>query len=97
MTQTTHGLFRSAAFRLSLFYLAVFAAFAGALIAYMAWSTRVILANETRETIAAETRGLAEQYATDGIQRLVEAVAKRSQGPANALYLISSFSGESIT
>lgn len=97
MTTAAHGLFRSAAFRLSLFYLAVFAAFAGAMIAYMAWSTRVILANETRETIAAETRGLAEQYATDGIQRLVEAVAKRSQGPANALYLISSFAGESIT
>ncbi|MCB1479125.1 MAG: HAMP domain-containing sensor histidine kinase [Tepidamorphaceae bacterium] len=97
MTTETQGLFRSAAFRLSLFYLAVFAAFAGALIAYMAWSTRVILAAETRETIAAETRELAEEYAADGIQRLVEAVAKRSQGPANALYLISSFAGESIT
>ncbi|MFN0262880.1 sensor histidine kinase [Tepidamorphus sp. 3E244] len=89
-------IFRSAAFRLSLFYLAVFAAFAAAMIAYMTWSTRVILANETRETIAAETRGLAEQYAADGVQRLVEAVAQRVKGPANALYLVSTYAGNSI-
>ncbi|MCC0041144.1 MAG: HAMP domain-containing histidine kinase [Rhodobiaceae bacterium] len=94
MSAPVHGLYRSAAFRLTLVYLAVFTAFAGALIAYMAWSTRVILANETRETIAAETRGLAEQYAAGGIQQLVEAVANRSRGPANALYLVSAFSGE---
>lgn len=96
MIRPAQLLFRSAAFRLSLFYLAVFAAFAATMIAYMAWSTRVILANETRETIAAETRGLAEQYASDGIQRLVEAVDKRAQGPANALYMISSLAGRSI-
>lgn len=90
------GLYRSAAFRLSLLYLVIFAAFAGALIAYMAYATRVILATETRETIAAETRGLAEQYASGGIQQLVEAVARRSRGPANALYLVTAFSGESL-
>ncbi len=94
--QRRYGLFASAAFRLSLVYLAVFAAFAAALIAYMAWSTRVILADQSRETIAAEVRGLGEQYAAGGIQQLVAAVANRAEGPANALYLVTSFAGQSL-
>jgi signal transduction histidine kinase len=91
-------LFRSAAFRLSLAYLAVIALFAGVLIGYVAYSAASIFEARTRATIAAEVRGLAEQYAEGGIQRLASTVSARArrQTPDQSLYLLTAFSGARI-
>lgn len=91
-------LFRSAAFRLALAYLAVIALFAGALIGYVAYSAEAIFEARTRAIIAAEVRGLAEQYAEGGIQRLASTVSARSrrQTPDQSLYLLTAFSGARI-
>ncbi|MEM8877292.1 MAG: HAMP domain-containing sensor histidine kinase [Pseudomonadota bacterium] len=91
-------IFRSAAFRLSLAYLAVIALFAGALIGYVAYSAEAIFEARTRAIIAAEVRGLAEQYAEGGIQRLASTVNARSrrQTPDQSLYLLTAFSGARI-
>jgi signal transduction histidine kinase len=88
----------SAAFRLALAYLAVIAIFAGVLIGYVAYSAEEIFESRTRATIAAEVRGLAEQYAEGGIHRLASTVTARArrQAPDSSLYLLTAFSGARI-
>jgi hypothetical protein len=88
----------SAAFRLALAYLAVIAIFAGVLIGYVAYSAEEIFESRTRATIAAEVRGLAEQYAEGGIHDWPATVTARArrQTPDSSLYLLTAFSGARI-
>lgn len=89
-------LLRSTAFRLSLIYLAVFALFAGSLIAYISWNTRVIFTNQLADTIEAEVQGLAEQYRLGGVGRLAQIVQLRTRSPTNTLYLVTDFAGRQL-
>ncbi len=90
------GLLRSTAFRLSLIYLLVFAAFAVFLIAYISWNTQVIFSRQLVDTIEAEVQGLAEQYRIGGVRRLVQIVDSRTRSPTNSLYLVTDSEGNAL-
>ncbi|MGD9868978.1 MAG: sensor histidine kinase [Hyphomicrobiales bacterium] len=89
-------LYRSAAFRLSLLYMALFAAAAALSIGYIYWNTNVLLGHQLEQTIDAEIQGLAEQYRSGGIVRLAETVASRSRTPGNSLYLVADDAGQPL-
>ena len=89
-------LFRTTAFRLSLIYLTVFAISVFLILGYVAWSATRIFNEQIVETIEAEIGGLAEQYRTAGIRRLVAIVDRRSRQPGASLYLLTTFQGERI-
>lgn len=89
-------LFRTTAFRLSLVYLAIFALFAGAMLFYVAFSAGNLLREQNASTIDAEIKGLAEQYATGGLRRIVGVIENRVRQPGAALYLMTAPAGERI-
>ncbi|MDB5591372.1 ATP-binding protein [Enterovirga sp.] len=89
-------LVRTTAFRLSLAYLAFFAVSVFLILAYVAWNTTRLFNDQVLETIEAEITGLAEQYRTAGIRRLVAIVDRRSRQPGASLYLVTTFQGERI-
>lgn len=89
-------LFRTTTFRLSLTYLALFSAAAIVAITYIYWNTTVLLSRQLNQTIAAELKGLAEQYRAGGLEQLVRTVAERSGTPGNSLYLVADSSGQRI-
>jgi len=87
---------RTTAFKLSLVYLVVFTAAALFLLVYIATSTTDLLSRQLEETIDAEIKGLAEQYKSGGLNRLVRAVDARSRAPGASLYLLTDFAGNRI-
>jgi signal transduction histidine kinase len=89
-------LVRTTAFKLTLFYLTVFALFAVLLLGYFAWNTRRLITEQITETVDAEITGLSEQYRQGGIRRLVQIVDNRSRRPGSSLYLVTTSSGEGL-
>jgi len=89
-------LVRTTAFKLTLFYLTVFALFAVLLLGYFAWNTRRLITEQITETVDAEITGLSEQYRQGGIRRLVLIVDNRSRRPGSSLYLVTTSSGEGL-
>lgn len=83
------NLLRTTAFRLSLLYVAIFGAAAAAVVGYTYWNAQTLVSRQTDSTIEAELRGLAEQYALGGLQRLMQSVAERSSTPGSSLYLLT--------
>src|SRR5437763_7335994 len=90
------NLFRTTAFKLTLVYMVVFALFAAFLLGYFAWNTRRLITERITETIDAEIRGLAEQYRSGGIRRLVFVIDARSRRPGSNLYLVTTAAGEGL-
>lgn len=91
MTQpqtTVSNLLRTSTFRLAVIYLALFAASAITLLAYVYWNTAGFLARQTDEAVEAEIGGLAEQYRQGGLPLLVHTVIQRSRDPGSNLYLV---------
>jgi signal transduction histidine kinase len=89
-------LMKTTAFRLSLAYLITFLAFAGVTLVYVAWNARQLLDDQIRSTIAAEVNGLAEQYRTGNIRRLIFVIERRSREPGAFLYLLTTPQGERL-
>lgn len=89
-------LLRTTAFKLTLVYLVVFALFAAFLLVYFALNTRRLITEQITQTVDAEITGLAEQYNTGGIRRLVYVVEVRARRPGSSLYLVTSFNGEAL-
>ena len=89
-------LVRTTAFKLSLAYLVVFTVFAFATLGYVAWNAARVLDQQFVSTINAEITGLAEQYRTGGLRRLVNIVERRSRMPGASLYLVTTAAGERI-
>ena len=89
-------LFRTTAFRLSLAYLAIFTLFAGFILGYIAFNAGALLREQNATTIDAEIKGLAEQYATGGLRRVVGVIENRTRQPGAALYLMTTPAGERI-
>jgi signal transduction histidine kinase len=84
---------RTTAFKLSAIYLAVFSLFAIVFILYISYSTNVVLAQQLRDTIAEEIRGLAEVGRSGGLPGIVDAIEQRSHEPGASLYLITDVNG----
>jgi signal transduction histidine kinase len=89
-------LIRTTTFKLTLVYLSVFALFAIFLLGYFTWNTQRLINQQITETVDAEISGLAEQFRQGGIRRLVQSVDSRSRRSASSIYLVTTFSGESI-
>lgn len=86
MLQT--NLLRTSTFRLAVIYLALFAASAITVLAYVYWNTAGFLGRQTDEAVQAEITGLAEQYAQGGLPLLVHTVIQRSRDPGQSIYLV---------
>jgi hypothetical protein len=89
-------LLRTTAFKLSLFYLTVFATSAAMLLGYFAWNTSRLVTQQITETIDAEINGLSEAYSQGGIRRLVLVIDARSRRPGSSLYLVTTPAGEGL-
>ncbi|GBD41000.1 Sensor kinase CusS [bacterium HR39] len=83
-------LLATATFRLTLAYLGVFALSALALLAFVYEASVTFMEQQTRETIAAEARGLEEQYRQRGIVGLRTAITRRARANPDraSLYLL---------
>ncbi|MBK8175526.1 MAG: HAMP domain-containing histidine kinase [Rhodospirillales bacterium] len=84
------NLVRTTAFRLTVLYLALFSASVLAILGFIYWSTVAVLDRQTRATIEAEVKGLAEQYKERGLAGLIDVVRDRSGegGGRDSVYLL---------
>ncbi|HLJ72135.1 MAG TPA: ATP-binding protein [Roseiarcus sp.] len=89
-------LFRTTAFKLSLVFMALSAVGAGVVLSIVAFEVFALVDQESRQTIAAEADGLAEQYAQGGIRRLGYVIEQRTREPGSSLYLLTNFAGETL-
>jgi signal transduction histidine kinase len=89
-------LIRTTAFKLTLFYLAIFVLFAASLLGYFALNTRRLITEQITQTVTGEINGLSEQYSQGGIRRLVIVVDLRSRRPGSSLYLVTTPTGEGL-
>ncbi len=89
-------LFRTTAFKLSLAYLAFFAAGSAVVLGVVAWNANGLLDDQINQTVQAEINGLAEQYEIGGVRQLVEAIDRRTRLPGSSLYLVTNFAGETL-
>jgi signal transduction histidine kinase len=86
-------LLRTSTFRLAAVYLVLFAVSVSAVLAYVYWNTAVLIERQSDDTIAAEVRGIAEQYQQRGIAGVIDTVASRSQESAGAVYIFTNALG----
>lgn len=88
--QPRRRFFHTSVVRLSAIYIAVFALTTSVLLASIFVITRSAIDSETDSVIQAELQGLAERYATLGLQGLAEVIRDRSQGPdqTRSVYLL---------
>jgi signal transduction histidine kinase len=63
---------------------------------YVAFNAGALLREQNATTIDAEIKGLAEQYATGGLRRVVGVIDNRVRQPGAALYLMTAPAGEKI-
>ncbi|TVR11357.1 MAG: sensor histidine kinase [Salinarimonadaceae bacterium] len=89
-------LFRTTAFKLSLFYLAIFAVTIFLTLGYVAWNAQRLVNAQVIDAIEAEITGLAEQFERGGVRQLVRTINRRSRTPGASLYLITTRGGASI-
>jgi signal transduction histidine kinase len=89
-------IFRTTAFKLSVAFLAISAVGAGLVLGIVAFEVTALIDDETKQTIAAEADGLAEQYAQGGIRRLGYVIEQRTHEAGSSLYLLTSFAGETL-
>jgi signal transduction histidine kinase len=84
-------LLHTSIFRIALLYLLLLGMTLLAVLGVVYWSTVRLIDRQSDVTVEAEIRGLAEQYRTEGLPRLVEVVRQRS-GPGGApenVYLLT--------
>jgi signal transduction histidine kinase len=89
-------LFRATAFRLALAILALSAVGAGIVLTIIAWQVITVVDNEMGQTIEAEAKGLADQYAQGGVRRLGAVIEARARQPGSSLYLLTDPAGEPL-
>ncbi|GMR05802.1 MAG: ATP-binding protein [Gammaproteobacteria bacterium] len=85
-------LLRSSSFRLSFIYMILFAGSVLILLGFIYWSTVGYMSAQTDATIKADITGLAEQYSSGGLNKLVSIITDRiERDPDSALvYLFAS-------
>jgi signal transduction histidine kinase len=89
-------LIRTTTFKLTLVYLSIFALFAIFLLGYFTWNTQRLINQQITETVDAEISGFAEQFRQGGIRKLVQSVDSHSRRATSSLYLVTTFSGETL-
>ena len=89
-------LLRATAFRLALAILALSAVGAGIVLSVIAWQVVSVVDEEMAQTIEAEAKGLADQYAQGGVRRLGAVIEARTRQPGSSLYLLTDAAGEPL-
>jgi signal transduction histidine kinase len=89
-------LFRTTVFKISLAYLVISAIGAGLVLDSVGDNVKMLIDQQTAQTVEADISGLSEQYAQGGIRRLVQSVETRAQRPGADLYLVTTPAGETI-
>src|SRR5712691_1672831 len=89
-------LFRTTAFKLSLFFLSVFSFLSAFFIVFFSFITIRLITQQISDTVDAEINGLSELYGQGGIRRLVLIVDARSRRPGSNLYLVTAPAGEGL-
>ncbi len=89
-------LLRATAFRLALAILALSAVGAGIVLTVVAWQVITVVDSEIAQTIEAEAKGLADQYAQGGVRRLGRVIEARTHQPGSSLYLLTDPAGEPL-
>ncbi len=89
-------IFRTTAFKLALAFLALSAAGAGLVLSIVGMEVFTLVDEESKQTIAAEADGLAEQYAQGGIRRLGYVIEQRTREPGSSIYLLTNYAGETL-
>lgn len=81
---------RGASFRFAVLYALLFASSMAALGSFVYWSSVEVIERQVADTVQAELRGLAEQYAVQGLPRLLEVIEQRSApgGDTDNVYLL---------
>jgi signal transduction histidine kinase len=88
--------FRTSSFRLVAIYLTLFAISAGAILAYVYYSTVGLLEAQTEETIRAEVQALNDQYRVRGMPGILDIVVRRSIEGNGSLYSLKGPDGSHI-
>ena len=89
-------LLRTSAFKLSAFYLVMFAVTIFLTLGYVTWNAQRLVTQQMVSTIEAEITGLAEQFERGGLPQLVRTVNRRSRSPSASLYLITTRTGRPV-
>jgi signal transduction histidine kinase len=89
-------LVRTTAFRLTLFYLFLFALFAASLVGYFAWNTRRLITEQITTTVNAEVVEITDIYNRRGLRGLVPNIESRALRPGSNLYLVTTQAGVAI-
>ncbi len=89
-------LIRTTAFRLTLFYLFLFALCAASLVGYFAWNTRRLITEQITTTVDAETGEITDIYNRRGLRGLVYNIESRALRPGSNLYLITTPAGQAV-
>jgi len=89
-------LFRATAFRLALAILVLSSVGAGIVLTVIAWQVVTVVDGEMAQTIEAEAKGLADQYAQGGLRRLGLVIEARARQPGSSLYLLTDAAGEKL-
>ncbi len=87
------NLLKSKTFRLLLVFATLFAGAAILVIVYIGWNSNRLLEERLKETILAETLGLAEQYRSGGVTGLAKIINRRIITPSNSIYLVTDQNG----
>ncbi|MEX0758766.1 MAG: HAMP domain-containing sensor histidine kinase [Tistlia sp.] len=89
---------RGASFRFAVLYALLFATSMAALGGFVYWSSVDVIERQVGDTVQAELRGLAEQYAERGLPRLLEVIEQRSApgGDTDNVYLLVAPSGQHL-
>ena len=85
---------RTSTFRLAALYLFFFSVSIWALLGYIYYNTVSLLERQNEETIMADVTGLNDQYRTDGVQELADAINRRLEQNPNVLIMLASADGQ---
>ncbi len=89
---------RTSTFRLVAVYLFIFALSVGAVLSYTYWQAQRLLHAQVEQTIAADVRGIAEQYAINGLPGVIAVLRARMRkgSPVGGLYLLADPQGKPL-
>lgn len=90
-------LVRTTAFKLTLVYLTVFVVLSLALIAYISSTTAALIDRQLDAAIEAESAELLAEFRNGSLFALIATVNRRALRPDASLYLVTDFSGNTIT
>lgn len=89
-------LLKTTAFKLALGFFVMFALGSVLIIVFIGLNVRKVLEEENDQIIISEIKGLAEQYSTGGLERLVRVVERRAARPGALLYLVTTSAGDKL-